>query len=60
MVASSTILLKMTPLFHRIAKFYWATNELVQKAIDVAVAARPAWERVPLSEKFDIWLKVGN
>ncbi|KAK4306317.1 hypothetical protein Pmani_021868 [Petrolisthes manimaculis] len=45
---------------HKIAKFYWATHELVQKAIDVAVAARPAWERVPLSEKFDIWLKAAD
>ncbi|XP_063852762.1 delta-1-pyrroline-5-carboxylate dehydrogenase, mitochondrial-like [Scylla paramamosain] len=45
---------------HSIAQFYYATPELVQKAIDVAVAARPAWERVPLSQKFDIWLKAAD
>lgn len=45
---------------HRIAQFYYATPELVRKAIDVAVAARPAWERVPLSQKFDMWLKAAD
>lgn len=45
---------------HSIAQFYYATPELVKKAIDVGVAARPAWERVPLSQKFDIWLKAAD
>lgn len=42
----------------RVAKFYYATPELVQKAIDVGMAARVDWERVPLADKFDMWLKV--
>lgn len=45
-------------LYCRIAKFYYATPELVQKAIDVGMAARADWERVPLADKFDMWLKV--
>lgn len=45
-------------IFFRIAKFYWANSELIQKAIDTGMAARAAWERVPLAEKFDMWLKV--
>ncbi|XP_071513853.1 delta-1-pyrroline-5-carboxylate dehydrogenase, mitochondrial [Panulirus ornatus] len=45
---------------HKLAKFYYATSDLVQKAIDTAVAARANWERVPLNEKFDIWLKAAD
>merc|ERR1719187_462847 len=31
-----------------VAQFYWATSELVQKAIDVGMAGREKWERVPM------------
>ncbi|XP_069162775.1 delta-1-pyrroline-5-carboxylate dehydrogenase, mitochondrial isoform X2 [Procambarus clarkii] len=45
---------------HKLAKFYYATSELVQKAIDTAMAARVNWERIPLNEKFDMWLKAAD
>ncbi|XP_047496039.1 delta-1-pyrroline-5-carboxylate dehydrogenase, mitochondrial-like [Penaeus chinensis] len=45
---------------HKIAKFYWANSELIQKAIDTGMAARASWERVPLAEKFDMWLKAAD
>ncbi|KAK7016800.1 Delta-1-pyrroline-5-carboxylate dehydrogenase, mitochondrial [Halocaridina rubra] len=45
---------------HKLAQFYYATSELVQKAIDTAVAEREKWERVPLNVKFDMWLKAAD
>ncbi|XP_042238116.1 delta-1-pyrroline-5-carboxylate dehydrogenase, mitochondrial-like [Homarus americanus] len=45
---------------HKLAKFYYANSELVQKAIDTAMAARVSWEKVPLREKFDMWLKAAD
>ncbi|KAA0203415.1 hypothetical protein HAZT_HAZT004543 [Hyalella azteca] len=44
----------------KVAKFYHATPELVQKAIDVALTARADWERVPLADKFNMWLKAAD
>ncbi|XP_068247598.1 delta-1-pyrroline-5-carboxylate dehydrogenase, mitochondrial-like [Palaemon carinicauda] len=45
---------------HKLAQFYYATSELVQKAINTAIAEREKWERVPLNEKFDMWLKAAD
>ena len=33
---------------------------LLQKAIDVSLAARPAWDRVPLEEKAEIFARAGD
>ncbi len=32
----------------------------MQKAIDVSLKARSAWEKVPLNKKVDIFLKAGD
>ena len=42
------------------AKFYWATPELVNKAIDVSLKAKADWERVPIDEKIDMFRKVSD
>ncbi|CAH0381079.1 unnamed protein product [Bemisia tabaci] len=44
----------------KIAKFYYATPDLVQKAIDTAVAAQPKWDAVPLSQRLKIWEKAAD
>ncbi|XP_076061141.1 delta-1-Pyrroline-5-carboxylate dehydrogenase 1 [Oratosquilla oratoria] len=44
----------------KIAQFYYATPEIVQKGIDVSLASRAEWERVPLEEKFNMWLKAAD
>jgi len=44
----------------KVAKFYWATPELVGKAIDVSMKAKVDWERVPIDEKIDMFLKVSD
>jgi len=44
----------------KIAKFYWATPELVQKGIDTALAAKADWEKVPIDEKIKMFLKVSD
>ncbi|XP_064118369.1 delta-1-pyrroline-5-carboxylate dehydrogenase, mitochondrial-like [Macrobrachium nipponense] len=45
---------------HKLAQFYYATSELVQKAINTAMAEREKWERVPLNDKFEMWLKAAD
>ncbi|XP_065219471.1 delta-1-pyrroline-5-carboxylate dehydrogenase, mitochondrial [Planococcus citri] len=44
----------------KIAKFYYATPDLVKKAIDVATKAQLEWDRVPLREKVSIWRKAAD
>ncbi|EFX90041.1 hypothetical protein DAPPUDRAFT_300095 [Daphnia pulex] len=44
----------------KIAKFCYATPELLQKAIGVSLKARSTWEKVPLNKKVDIFLKAGD
>ncbi|XP_012278088.1 delta-1-pyrroline-5-carboxylate dehydrogenase, mitochondrial [Orussus abietinus] len=45
---------------HKIAKYYWATPQLVQKAIDVAVKAQREWEKVPFEKRLEIWLRAAD
>lgn len=35
-------------------------QDLVQKAIDTAVAAQPKWDAVPLSQRLKIWEKAAD
>ena len=42
------------------AKFYWATPELVAKAIETSLEAKKEWERVPLQQRMDLFLKVAD
>ena len=44
----------------KVAKFYWATPELVQKAISTSLEAKKEWERVPLQDRMDLFLKVAD
>jgi len=44
----------------KVAKFYWATPELVKKSIDVALAAKGDWEKVPINDKIQMFLKVAD
>ncbi len=42
------------------AKFYYATPELVNKAIETSLQAKKEWERVPLQDRMDLFLKVSD
>ncbi|KAB7497198.1 Delta-1-pyrroline-5-carboxylate dehydrogenase, mitochondrial [Armadillidium nasatum] len=59
-----TEIVKYQPMPHnhkkKVAKFYYSTPELLNKAIDVAVKTREQWDRVPLNDKFNIWLKAAD
>lgn len=44
----------------KVAKFYWATPELVQKSIDTALAAKVDWEKIPIDDKIKMFLKVAD
>lgn len=40
----------------KIAKFYYASERIINKAIDTAVQAQAVWDRTPLEERVRIWL----
>ena len=44
----------------KIAKFYYATPELVTKAIETSLEAKKEWERVPMQDRMDLFLKVAD
>lgn len=44
----------------KVAKFYWATPELVKLGIDSAMAAKKEWEAVPINDKIQMFLKVSD
>lgn len=44
----------------KIAQFYYATPDLINKAIDNAVQAQKTWDAIPLADKISIWLKAAD
>ena len=44
----------------KVAKFYWATPELVKLSIDTSMAAKKEWEQVPINDKIQMFLKVSD
>ena len=44
----------------KIAKFYYATPELVTKAIETSLEAKKEWEKVPLDDRMKLFLKVAD
>ena len=44
----------------KVAKFYYATPELVTKAIETSLEAKKEWEKVPLDERMKLFLRVAD
>ena len=44
----------------KVAKFYYATPELVTKAINTSLEAKKEWELVPLEDRMKMYLKVAD
>lgn len=44
----------------KIAKYYWATPDLVKKAINVAVKAQREWEKQPIEKRLEMWLRIAD
>ncbi|CAG7815993.1 unnamed protein product, partial [Allacma fusca] len=53
---------QVSPFNHKskIAKFYYATPELVSKSIVAAKEAQKKWEQVPFEERLKIWFKAAD
>lgn len=45
---------------HKLAKFYYANADLIKKAIQTATETQKKWDKVPISERLDIWDKAAN
>lgn len=45
---------------HKVAKYYYATPDLIQKAIDASVKTQREWEKVPIEKRLDIWFKAAD
>lgn len=44
----------------KIAKFYYASEKTIKKAIDVSVEAQQRWDRTSLEERVSIWNKAAD
>ena len=42
------------------SKFYYATPDLVQKAIDTSLEAKKEWEKIPMDERLKLFLNVAD
>ena len=53
---------QVAPFDHqlKLAKYYWATPEILAKAIKVSQERKHDWERVPLNEKIKLFLKAAD
>ncbi|XP_017840385.2 delta-1-pyrroline-5-carboxylate dehydrogenase, mitochondrial [Drosophila busckii] len=45
---------------HKLAKFYYADQKLIQQAICSAVETQTKWDRVPLVERLKIWERAAD
>lgn len=45
---------------HKLAKFYYADQGLIKKAIDVAVKTQSQWDKTTLGERIRIWEKAAD
>lgn len=44
----------------KISQFYYATPDLIEKAIDNAVQTQKTWDAIPLANRISIWLKAAD
>lgn len=44
----------------KIAKFYWADEKTINKAINVATETQQKWDKTPLEERVRIWEKAAD
>ena len=44
----------------KVAKFYWATPDLVEKSIKTAMAAKADWEKIPIDDRIKMFLNVAD
>ncbi|XP_053602023.1 delta-1-pyrroline-5-carboxylate dehydrogenase, mitochondrial [Plodia interpunctella] len=44
----------------RIAKYYYASDKTIKKAIDTAVKAQKTWDRTPFEKRIDIFTKAAD
>jgi len=61
-IRSSEVRYQPMPHDHskKVAKFYYADKNIVQKAIDNAVESQKKWDRVPVTERLNIWEKAAS
>jgi len=61
-IRTENVRYQVSPYNHqqKIAKYYWATGDLVKKAADAAVAAQHEWEHRPLRDRVQIFLKASE
>ncbi|CAG0886184.1 unnamed protein product [Darwinula stevensoni] len=61
-IRTDNIHFQVCPFDHqkKIAKFYYANEEVIKKAVKISQEVRQRWERVPLNEKCKIFLKAAD
>ncbi|XP_005104427.1 delta-1-pyrroline-5-carboxylate dehydrogenase, mitochondrial [Aplysia californica] len=53
---------QVAPFDHQrtVATYYYATSDIIKKAIDVGLKARADWEKRPLQERCDVFLRAAD
>ncbi|ELU02181.1 hypothetical protein CAPTEDRAFT_218806 [Capitella teleta] len=61
-IRNNDVRYQVRPFDHqnKLAKYYYADKGVLEKAIKVSQEAHSAWERVPLEEKSDIFLRAAD
>ncbi|GIY84824.1 hypothetical protein CDAR_282181 [Caerostris darwini] len=61
-IYSGDVKYQVMPFDHgkKIAKYYWASSDLIKKAIYESQAVRTEWEKTPLSERIKLFLKAAD
>lgn len=61
-IFSGNVKYQVMPFDHskKIAKYHWASADMIQKAIDESLKARTKWEATPLSEKIRCFMKAAD
>lgn len=44
----------------KLAKFYYASEKTIKKAIDVSVEAQRRWDRTPITERIHVWQRAAD
>uniref|UniRef100_A0A1W7RAT0 Multifunctional fusion protein n=1 Tax=Hadrurus spadix TaxID=141984 RepID=A0A1W7RAT0_9SCOR len=61
-IRTNNVRYQVMPFEHssKVAKYYWASPEIIRKAIDKSLEVRPSWEGTPISQRIKLFLKAAD
>lgn len=61
-IKTNNVRYQVMPFDHssKIAKYYWASPDIIKKAIEKNLQVRNEWETIPIAKKIKLFLKAGD